>query len=266
MTRPDQAAQLTLVEAELTPAEVVELWAFVHGDIMEGGIREQLHRSLGLCARHTWGYAVVEIELWQTGAGVRGGHQPFDVSVLYEDLLDRVAAQLDRPAGLFHHDLRRALTTTTQCCICNMVKPATGATMSSTPMGYGGSTAVDLAAETNQLSYTRPWCDQTAPQWHDRVCPDCRAAFQAAAADQLEDDDRSPYVCRLHLLLRPLTPELGHTVAGQLRNIAYRLGRLSKSMTKDGPAATPEDDASWIEALGWFAGWQVPLALTETRL
>jgi hypothetical protein len=32
-------------------------------------------------------------------------------------------------------------------------------------------------------------------------------------------------------------------------------------MTKDGPPISEKDDASWVEALGWFAGWHVPLAL-----
>lgn len=116
MSRPHDTAadQPTLVDAELTPAEVVELWAFVHGDIMEGPIRQLLRAGVGLCPRHTWGYAAAEIELWQTGAGVRGGHQPFDVSVLYEDLLGQVAARLRKP-GLFCHDLRHVLIPQQEC-------------------------------------------------------------------------------------------------------------------------------------------------------
>lgn len=143
---PADQEQPTLVEAQLTPAEVVELWSFLHGDIMDDGIRQQLHRSLGLCPRHTWGYAVVEIELWQTGAGIRGGHQP------------------GPPA--------------------------------------------------------RP----TVPH--------------------------------------PPAPRPRHRGV-RLRRRGVRLRRLASSMTKDGLPATPNDDASWVEALGWFAGWQVPLALTR---
>jgi hypothetical protein len=37
----------------LTVEEVRQLWSFVHGDIMEPGVRVQLRESLGLCPRHT---------------------------------------------------------------------------------------------------------------------------------------------------------------------------------------------------------------------
>ncbi len=48
---PDRAAPTsTLLDASpLTAAEVGELWEFVHGDIMVGGIRSELRSSLGLC-------------------------------------------------------------------------------------------------------------------------------------------------------------------------------------------------------------------------
>ncbi len=101
----------------LSSAEVRELWAFIHGDIMVAGIREHLRSSLGLCPRHTWGYAIAEIELWVHGAGSRGGHQPFDVCVLYSDLLDHVATQL-----IAHHrfrsDLRPLVRPSAPCRVC----------------------------------------------------------------------------------------------------------------------------------------------------
>ncbi|HSU70161.1 MAG TPA: hypothetical protein VLI70_01800 [Micrococcaceae bacterium] len=33
-------------------------------------------------------------------------------------------------------------------------------------------------------------------------------------------------------------------------------------MTDRGQAATAQEDASWLEALGWFAGWGLPLYLS----
>ncbi|QCB98989.1 hypothetical protein E5206_11600 [Arthrobacter sp. PAMC25564] len=41
---------------------------------MDGSMRRLLRASLGLCPRHTWAHAVVEIELWKAGAGARGAH------------------------------------------------------------------------------------------------------------------------------------------------------------------------------------------------
>lgn len=263
MTRPTDLSddQPSLVEAELTPAEVVELWSFVHGDIMEGGIRQLLRAALGLCPRHTWGYAATEIELWQTGAGARGGHQPFDVSVLYEDLLDHVAARLRRPAGLFHRDLRHILVPRTECRICNTLRPAGIIDERAAPVGYAGATAADLARETNQLTYTTQWCRETQPQWQSTVCPHCATTLNATP-QQVPTGGNGTVLCRLHLLDLPLTPQGADGVAAHLNAIAGRLRRLGTSMTKDGPAATADDDASWVQALGWFAGWRVPLTLT----
>lgn len=58
-------ARLPLPDEEhpLAVEEVRLLWSFVHGDIMDGSTRSALRRSWGLCARHSWGHAIVEIEL-----------------------------------------------------------------------------------------------------------------------------------------------------------------------------------------------------------
>lgn len=173
------------------------------------------------------GIRAAEIELLQTGAGIRGGHQPFDVSVLDEDLLDQVAAQLDRPAGLFHHDLRHGLTPKRKCSHLQRAQ------LRRLKPGLRAHRLRRLHRRRprrgNQpAGHTTAWCRETFPRWHDKVCPRCVAAFEGAADGQ-----------------------------------AARLRRLASSMTKDGLPATPNDDASWVEALGWFAGWQVPLALTR---
>lgn len=107
--------------------EVRQLWSFVHGDIMDPGIRVALRESLGLCPRHAWGYALVEIELWQTGGGVRAGHQPFDVGVLYEDLLGYVAAGLSRPRTLLHPHPESILRPRRPCYLCAQLVPAEAA-------------------------------------------------------------------------------------------------------------------------------------------
>ncbi len=81
---------------DLSTEEIRLLWSFIHGDIMDSQTRGRLRDYWGLCDRHTWGYAVTEIELWESGAGTRGGHQPFDVSILYADLLDTMIQRLHR--------------------------------------------------------------------------------------------------------------------------------------------------------------------------
>lgn len=259
MSRPGQAAPLPdLLQQPLSSAEVVELWSFVHGDIMEPGIRELLRAGQGLCRRHTWGYAATEIELWQ--AGPRGGHQPFDVAVLYEDLCDHVAARLDHP-GLLHHDRRHILLPTTSCYICQHLPaaPEREPGTSQASVGYGGVSAVTLTDEVHALTHTRERCRNTESHWLVTACPVCVEAVGTT------DDGRSreaAMVCRLHLQAAPLEAAPARQVADGLRRTAERLRGLTRSLSAGGQAPTPEQEASWVEALGWFAGWAVPLSLT----
>ena len=242
--------------------EVRQLWSFVHGDVMDPGIRDALRESLGLCARHTWGYAVVEIELWQTGGGVRAGHQPFDVSVLYEDLLAHVAAGLSRPRTLLHPHPESILRPRRPCYICAQLAPAD---VGGPRVGYASSNSAALTDEANAAQHTRRWCAETAGQWRTRVCPDCRVR-PGATAGFIPDADAVLLLCRAHLLGRGRTDDaLLAAVAQRLDEVRTRLGRLNASMTVDGAPATAADDASWIEALGFFAGWALPLHLAGER-
>lgn len=243
----------------LTAEEVRLLWAFVHGDIMDGGIRVQLRDSLGFCPRHTWAYAVVEIELWQDGVGVRAGHQPFDVTVLYEDLLDHVAAGLTRPPTLFRRHPESILTASGPCRMCAHLAPADDSGMR---LGYAASNSVALADEANLLTWTRQWCVETVPNWRSAVCPVC----EAGPSMRRRTIEEPNLLCRTHLgALSQLPAALREEVAARLRELRQRIRRLNASMTQGGAPATPQDNASWIETLGFFAGWGLPLHLADTN-
>lgn len=69
-----------------------------------------LRASFGLCPRHTWAYAVVEVELWRAGAGARGRHLPFDVTVLYEDPMPRLGSTRRAIANAQHPPLSTGIT------------------------------------------------------------------------------------------------------------------------------------------------------------
>lgn len=248
---PLPVALWELPGGRLEPQEVEELWSFLHGDVMVSGIRRHLRAALGLCPRHTWAYAVVEIELWQVGAGRRGGHQPFEVCVLYEDLLDTVISRLARARLRWRADGDHLLSSRASCRICDALVGA--GDPPPRHLGYGGFDTASLTEEANQLRFTAGWCRETEALWRPRVCPACLG--------QAPDAEVS---CRLHLL------EVGHlpastrvAAAERLIDVRHRVGALSASMTATAPPAPPEADASWIEALGWFAGWSLPLALTS---
>lgn len=237
---------------ELSAEEVRQLWSFIHGDIMDGNMRRLLRASLGLCPRHTWAYAVVEVELWQAGAGVRGGHQPFDVTVLYEDLLEHVAHGLNQKSSLLHRHPDEVLLPVGPCRICqDMASPS----LPGLRMGYGNSNTEALTVEANGLAHMTAWCRETQPIWRNRVCPACDPDTPAGAGDPR-------LLCRCHLTARrPLPEPLRQAVASRLREIRGRMRPLTESMTDYGAPVGHEENASWIEAVGFFAGWGLPLYL-----
>lgn len=259
MSGPDQGPSALLLHEGLKPDEVRELWSFVHGDIMMGGLRRQLRDHLGLCDRHAWGHAVVEIELWEYGPGKTGGHQPFDVAVLHEDLLGQVAAQLTAYRPSRRHGPERLLARRGTCRICSELKGAPGKVI-----GYAAQDNAPLVAEANRMAYTRRWLVGSADVWSSRACPACRAGGGSPAPNaQVPDRSGGGVLCRRHLLERhDLDTVAAHAQARHLSGLQGRLARHLTSMTSSGPPCTPDDRVAWVEALGWFAGWELPLALT----
>ncbi|MBT2548974.1 hypothetical protein [Arthrobacter sp. ISL-65] len=55
--------------------------------------------------------------------------------------------------------------------------------------------------------------------------------------------------------------QLRHAVASRLRDIRGRMVHLTESMTDYGAPTGAEENASWIEAIGFFAGWGLPFYL-----
>ena len=50
-------------------------------------------------------------------------------------------------------------------------------------------------------------------------------------------------------------------MASRLRDVRGRMVHLTESMTDYGAPIGAEENASWIEAIGFFAGWGLPLYL-----
>jgi hypothetical protein len=205
--------------ASLAPQEVRHLARFVDGAIMDPDVRQALHRSWGPCPRHSWGYAVVELEL-------RGG-RPFGTSILWEDLTRRAARVARGPRSVALRRLRGR----GRCFTCEHL---------ALPEAEERE-ARAAARRVNRLSATRLALELTREEWEPRTCPACAGGGGPT--------------CRLHLDERTAAG-----LAGELTAIADRLDRFVHSMTYRGEPATPAERASWVEALGWFAGWCYPLA------
>lgn len=120
------------------------------------------------------------------------------------------------------------------------------------PLGYAGSDSAALTEEANALQHTRSWLTETVDVWRPHACPTCLPP----------EPEHAGVLCRRHLIVARSTASA--ELAGEedeLRGLGAGLGRLVSSMSQDGAPGTQEDDASWIEALGWLHGWDLPAAL-----
>lgn len=226
-------------DPRLTVDEVRQLWWFLDGAMMDVHIRRHLHRSWGFCPRHAWAHAVVECEL----RGVR----PFATAILYEDLTRRAAKAVAVWPRLSLGGLAiRSLRASASCLTCDHVQLATDLDRKGARMLELGRDWTERQRRANRLQRVLPLLLESKELWSTRSCPACLGG--------------SGLICRPHLL------EGGSVPAGlgeQLATLADRLRALVNSMCWGGKPAQPLERVSWVEALGWFAGWDWPAKLAQ---
>lgn len=239
---------------------------------MDSDVRSHLRRALGFCSRHTWLYAIVEVELWEGEVGALAGHQPFDTCVLYADLLNAAVLRLDRSRKWCSRgNVKRALRSSDNCLVCRAVRHLELSGLDRTA-GYGNSDTLALTEQVNCLRHTQCQLAATEPLWHSLVCPLCRADASVTLASRARahgthdpsapTSRAAPVVCRPHLLASWESVAAGpQCLMADLRSLHIRLDRLLDSMTHGAGPAGESDRSAWIETLGWFAGWALPLAI-----
>ncbi len=214
---------------ELSNAEVRQLLAFLDGAIMDSGVRHHLWRSWGLCDRHGWAYALLEIETT--------GGRPFSTTILLADLIRRAARLMRRtrhlPWPVPLHRLRPAAS----CFTCEFVAM-------SARVNAGRSAHLDSVGTLQSDRFTARM-RKSEPIWLPSVCPACGGG-------------QGP-VCRPHLV-RGQNPGSREELEGYLLGLSGRLATYLGSMTWRGPVASELEGVAWIEGLGWLYGWQVPLS------
>jgi hypothetical protein len=153
---------------------------------------------------------------------------------------------------LLHRHPEEVLLPVGPCRICaDMASPD----LPGLRMGYANSNTEALTVEANALVHTTTWCLETVGLWRDRVCPGCDPGTPEGTGDPA-------LLCRFHLAARRSLPEqLRHAVAARLREIRGRMRHLTESMTDYGAPVGAAENTSWIEALGFFVGWGLPLYL-----
>lgn len=111
------------------------------------------------------------------------------------------------------------------------------------------------------MEHTRDWVVSTAQVWQPRACPAC----QGTPAGPHMATAEVAVVCRRHLIdVDRIDMPKAQGCASHLAALAARLKRHLRSMTDSGSGSTLEEQTAWIETLGWFAGWELPLTLART--
>jgi hypothetical protein len=233
MSEADLAkSALDLGVLELSRIEVKQLWWFLDGAIMNVDTRHHLWRSWGLCPRHAWGYAVIEIE-------VRGG-VPFSTAILYEDLTRRAGQTLGRRL-LSQARVRTQLEPHDSCFTCDFLKGGASDERKAGEPQWGA-----LTARINRRSRTSTVVAASEQEWCPRSCPLCLGG-------------QGP-VCRAHIVAGA---SQGDALADKLEDLAARLDAFARSLTVEGRQVGPPERSSWIEALGWFGGWDFARKLAD---
>ena len=210
---------------ELSGAEVKQLNSFLDGAIMDSCVRHHLWKGWGLCARHAWAYSVVEIEAF--------GGRPFSTTILYEDLLGRAVRSLHRSHRLPWPVAQRRLRSAASCFTCDYLRIVAGTT--SDP-------------RLGQLPRVRRLLAGSQPIWAPLACPRCGKGAGP--------------VCRPHLLAG-VSPGDRSEMEASLAELHGRLYVFLRSMTWRGPVANDLQQVAWVEALGWFHGWEPAFQLAS---
>jgi hypothetical protein len=212
------------VTLNLTDAEVKQLWAFQDGSIMSVDARHHLWQSWGFCPRHTWAAAVTESTLRWNLHGT---------AILYKDLTGRAVATLRRPA-VRNSTVAHRLQAHASCFTCDFLRIAKER---SAPRLVAARERVNKRERFTELLM------DAEPVWSGRTCPYCLGG--------------GGLVCRPHILAGAQVP--GGLPEG-LADVRVRLEAFWDSMRWHGPTANADERSSWVEALGWFAGWHYPAA------
>lgn len=222
---------------------------------MAAGIRTQLREYWGLCPRHAWGHAFVDIELWEQGTATRAGHLPFDAEVLHEQLLVDAIGAFTR--SMSRRRLLRALARKGRCRVCVGLS---GGDLDR--MGYAGQASGKLTLIVDQLRFTRELICASRRTWSLGMCPSC--AVQDGADTYALAVSR-PLMCRPHtselLAADGLYASTQERIARQLKEVLIRLRRHIETGSWADPTAEADPAAAWVEALGWTAGWDPVLAM-----
>lgn len=209
-----------------TAAEERQLSSFLDGAIMDVGVRHHLWRSWGLCPRHSWQYALLELE--------RLSGRPLSTAILYLDLVRRAGHRMRRARLLPTEARRRLLLPGADCFTCEFVRIARGEAEAT------GDRPQAWPAATRTLR-------QGARIWRAWGCPDCGAGEGVR--------------CRPHLLASGTLD--AEAAVAFLQDLGAEMTALVRSFSWNADPPTPRQRVAWVGAVGWFSGWAPVLAISE---
>lgn len=231
------AARLEI--GRLSEAEAEALRSFTNHSIMVETVRQASRPHWGLCPRHAWAQAAVEIEL--RAAAPAPDSRPFETAIFHDGLLGEARRALTSR----RHGSHRPLARRGRCHICVVVDEAS-ATHTVAAIERSGLAGPVMAE--GQFAHMSGWLGACKHEWAPARCPGCT-----------NNQTPGAIVCRDHLLTGGL--QTRDETAAYLSGLHRRVRNLIRSMTGQAEPSTA-DDAALVETLGWFHGWAYPTAAT----
>lgn len=186
--------------------------------MMSVDVRRRLRESWGFCPRHSWAFACAECEIH------RG--DPVSIGVLYEDLTVRAAGAVRSLAR--RGSSRRRLRDDGRCFSCEAAGGSASLWFAPWTARTGGGARPSSSSPPGRSGSRGP----ARYAWAARVSSAATTWWVASASSM-----------RFSPMLWPRWPD--DSTASRIRS-------------RYAAPASEEEQSAWIEALGWFAGWDYP--------
>jgi len=219
----------------ITNGEVNFLWWFIQGSIMNSDTWARLMNSYGFCERHAWIHLSIETSFRDRFL--------LGPTILYQGLLDKALHSM-RPPRISAYSRIRDLRATDACMLCAMNIPESPAVMAP-------ASRLDRGRDVGAL---RRFVSGLETLWRGYLCNLCHTQKSNVHIETL---------CRRHLLSH-MRQRKALNIAGQrelLNGLYEGVTRYQNSLAAGGKAASDQDRAALIGAIGWCSGWRPLLAM-----
>jgi hypothetical protein len=221
----------------ITEGEVNFLWSFIQGSLVNPETWNSLLGSYGFCERHAWIHMSIEMAFRD--------EYLLGPTILYGALIEKALNALRIAPRISGYSVERRLRPDDACLLCTLnIKEAL--------LGACSKSRLDRGRSTQRL---QTFAFDLEPLWSSRVCDACR--------DQDGGSKNPAKSCRKHLLADMRARRRVDLSRQQesLQELYAPLIRYQNSFLAGGRAASNDERAALIAAIGWCSGWRPMLYL-----